>query len=146
MRDPVHILGIHDGHNCGATLTRDGEIVASVCEERLTRRKNEVGYPRRAIEEVLRVAGLSARDLAEIAYGSQFMHSPSHLTNLGRWHRFGNRFLNYWTDLFAAQAAVPYGAVAADRRGARHFVFWHTAAYLQSKGLRFDGSSLKEVP
>lgn len=46
MIDFSYILGIHDGHDCGATLTRNGEIVASVCEERTTRRKNEVGYPR----------------------------------------------------------------------------------------------------
>ena len=31
----IYILGIHDGHNCGATLTRGGAIVASVSEERL---------------------------------------------------------------------------------------------------------------
>ena len=39
------ILGIHDGHNCGASLLRNGEIIASVSEERLNR-KNEVGYPK----------------------------------------------------------------------------------------------------
>ena len=38
------ILGIHDGHNCGASLLRNGEIIASVSEERLNRKKNEVGY------------------------------------------------------------------------------------------------------
>ena len=33
------ILGIHDGHNSGATIIKDGEILASVLEERLTRKK-----------------------------------------------------------------------------------------------------------
>ena len=36
-QDGRYILGIHDGHNCGATLTRDGVIVASISEERITR-------------------------------------------------------------------------------------------------------------
>ena len=45
MTRAVHVLGIHDGHNCGATLVSDGKVVASVSEERLTRRKNEVGFP-----------------------------------------------------------------------------------------------------
>ena len=33
------ILGIHDGHNCGASLCHDGKIVYSLLEERLTRKK-----------------------------------------------------------------------------------------------------------
>ena len=36
-------LGIHDGHNGGATILQDGQIKYSISEERLTR-KNECGY------------------------------------------------------------------------------------------------------
>ena len=39
MNNAVYILGIHDGHNCGATVTRNGQVLASVSEERLTGRK-----------------------------------------------------------------------------------------------------------
>ena len=89
MTEPAYILGIHDGHNCGATLTRDGRIVASVCEERLTRRKNEVGYPRRSIDEVLRLGGISAGDLREVVYASLFMHASAYLTELEKWYCVG---------------------------------------------------------
>ena len=89
MSDPVFILGIHDGHNCGATLTRDGEIVASVCEERITRRKNEVGYPRRAIEDCLRISGIDPSQLTEIAKASLFMHRPEYLADLEPWYLLG---------------------------------------------------------
>jgi carbamoyltransferase len=89
MTEPVYILGIHDGHNCGATLTRDGRIVASICEERLTRKKNEVGYPRRSIEEVLRLGGVEGRDLTEIVYASLFMHASAYLTELEKWYCVG---------------------------------------------------------
>ena len=58
MSDSLDILGIHDGHNCGATLVRDGVVVASVLEERMSRVKNEVGYPARSIEAVLRLGNL----------------------------------------------------------------------------------------
>ena len=37
------ILGIHDGHNSGATLIKDGKILYSILEERITRVKNEIG-------------------------------------------------------------------------------------------------------
>ena len=38
MSDPVYLLGIHDGHNCGATMTCDGTVAASVSKERLRSR------------------------------------------------------------------------------------------------------------
>ncbi len=38
----MKILGIHDGHNSGATLLEDGKIIASIPEGRLSRIKNEV--------------------------------------------------------------------------------------------------------
>src|SRR5262249_60806785 len=84
-----YILGIHDGHNCGATLTRGGAIVASVSEERLVRRKNAIGYPRRAIEEVLRIGGIRAQDLADVVYASLFMHAASHLEDISQWYAVG---------------------------------------------------------
>lgn len=84
-----NILGIHDGHNCGATLVRDGVIVASVSEERLTRRKNEVGYPEKAIEDVLRIGGLDASELDEVVYASLFMHVTQYLQEIGAWYAVG---------------------------------------------------------
>ena len=84
-----YILGIHDGHNCGATLTRGGAIVASVSEERLVRRKNAIGYPHRAIDEVLRIGGVQAHDLADVVYASLFMHAASHLEDISQWYAVG---------------------------------------------------------
>lgn len=57
-----------------------------------------------------------------------------------RWHRFERRFLAYWMEITGGQALRSYPTVAADRRGARHFVAWHTEAYLAGKGLRYDGT------
>ncbi len=89
MTEPVHILGIHDGHNCGATLTRNGTVVASVSEERLTRRKNEVGYPEKAVEDVLRIGRIDAGELDEVVYASLFMHAGQYLTDLEPWYTVG---------------------------------------------------------
>jgi len=83
------ILGIHDGHNCGATLLADGVVVASVSEERLTRRKNEVGYPQRSIEEVLRIGGIAEGQINEVTYASLFMHAEGYLTDVAPWYRVG---------------------------------------------------------
>ena len=89
MTDPKYILGIHDGHNCGASLSLNGKIIASLSEERLSRRKNEVGYPKMSIEEVLRIGGVTAADLSEVAYASLFMHQQAYLTELEGWYCVG---------------------------------------------------------
>ncbi|MEK9660923.1 MAG: carbamoyltransferase N-terminal domain-containing protein, partial [Alphaproteobacteria bacterium] len=85
----IWILGIHDGHNCGASLICDGGVVASVNEERLSRKKNDVGYPRRAIEDVLAIGGIDAGALDAVVYASNFMHARSHLEDITRWYPVG---------------------------------------------------------
>ena len=89
MSETINILGIHDGHNSGASLIVDGKIVASVSEERLSRRKNEVGYPRQSIEDVLRIGGVDPSELTEIAYASLFMHAQNYLLDVGPWYKVG---------------------------------------------------------
>lgn len=84
-----YILGIHDGHNCGATLICDGIVIASINEERLSRRKNEVGYPEKSIEEVLKIAGIEPGRIDYIVYASLFMHDKVYLENLDPWYHVG---------------------------------------------------------
>ena len=59
------ILGIWDGHDAGACLVdpEAGRILCAVNEERLTRRKLEVGFPTRAIETCLELSS----DVSEVA-------------------------------------------------------------------------------
>jgi carbamoyltransferase len=63
------ILGIWDGHDAGAAVVdeSEGRIVCAANEERFTRRKLEVGFPKGAIEACLSEAGLEAKDVSEIA-------------------------------------------------------------------------------
>lgn len=70
-----NILGIHDGHNATAALLSDGRVVAAVQEGRITRNKNQAGYPREAVEEVLTIAGMEAGDIDRVALASRFMHA-----------------------------------------------------------------------
>ena len=89
MSEQQHVvLGIHDGHTAGSSVIRDGRIVASVSEERLTRLKSDAGYPRRAIEEVLRLAGCGAQDIHTVALGTRFMHEREFYSNWD-WYRKG---------------------------------------------------------
>ena len=67
------ILGIHDGHNSGASLLKDGELLCSILEERITRNKNEVGYPKNSINEVLKISNINKNDIDFICYSSNFI-------------------------------------------------------------------------
>ena len=61
------ILGIWDGHDSGAALVQGDEILAAINEERLTRRKLEVGFPVRSIQACLALAGKSPADVSIVA-------------------------------------------------------------------------------
>jgi carbamoyltransferase len=50
-------------HESGACLLADGKLLAAITEERLSRKKNDGAYPFRAIQEVLRLTGVSERDI-----------------------------------------------------------------------------------
>ncbi len=50
-------------HESGACILSSGKLIAAVTEERLSRKKNDGAYPFRAIDEVLRISGLSEKDL-----------------------------------------------------------------------------------
>jgi carbamoyltransferase len=72
------ILGISWGVTSTAALMVDGRIVACVSEERFNRIKNYDGYPARAIEECLRLAGLSARDVDHVAWAGTLGLDPDY--------------------------------------------------------------------
>ncbi len=64
----MKILGIHDGHSSSAALIEDGQILAAVQEERLTRQKNQGGFPLEAVREVLKIAEIELSDVDHAAF------------------------------------------------------------------------------
>ncbi len=74
----MKILGIHDGHNAAACLFVDGEIVAAIQEERLTRTKNENRFPHESVRWVLEYTNTDIADLDFVAMHSK--HMPPHRT------------------------------------------------------------------
>lgn len=66
----VTILGIHDGHNAGAALIRDGKVLAAISEERLNNIKNFSGVPSLAIKKVLEIARVKSSEIDSVAVAS----------------------------------------------------------------------------
>ncbi len=63
------ILGINCyKHDSAASLLVDGELVGAAEEERFTRRKHDSSFPRKTIAYLLAEAGLSPRDIGDVAF------------------------------------------------------------------------------
>jgi len=63
----MNVLGIWDGHDAGAAVLADGQVLAAINEERLSRRKLEVGFPVHSIKACLDLAGIRAEELDLVA-------------------------------------------------------------------------------
>ena len=72
MKTPVWIAGIARGHNSGVCLLKDGEIVFSIEEERLTRRKYD-GGPLASMLKILEYTPewISTNQLIEKMHGNK---------------------------------------------------------------------------
>ncbi len=55
-------------HDAAACLLRDGEVIAAVEEERLSRRKHDASFPINAIEYCLYQGGITAHDLDYVVF------------------------------------------------------------------------------
>ena len=81
------ILGITDGDDGGACIVRDGKLVAAVNEERMVRMKAVIGFPTRAIQEVIRLSEVSPGDITGVAVAAiKERFNPKPMENNG-WFR-----------------------------------------------------------
>src|SRR5262250_1051040 len=61
------VLGVNETHCATAALLQDGRIVGCASEERFTRLKNDAGYPRLAIDALLRQCGITPAQIDLVA-------------------------------------------------------------------------------
>lgn len=72
-----YILGLHIGHDATACLVDGkGNVVAAIAEERLTRVKYHMGFPFEAIEECIRIGGISKNDIRDVVLSTEHMLFP----------------------------------------------------------------------
>ena len=65
------VLGINDAHDASACLVRDGELLVAISEERLQRIKSMGGFPHRAVQACLDVAGAELGDVDRVAMAGE---------------------------------------------------------------------------
>jgi carbamoyltransferase len=78
------VLGISETHCATAAILRDGAIIGCASEERFTRLKNDAGYPRLAIDALLRELDVAPSDIDVVAlagrtaYAREWMNRVLH--------------------------------------------------------------------
>jgi carbamoyltransferase len=65
-----NVLGLGSGHDMGATLLQDGDLVAAANEERFNRVKHSSSLPFRSTEYCLKAGGITAEDVDAVAVAS----------------------------------------------------------------------------
>ena len=73
-KSPRIILGVADSITVGAALVVNGRVEAAVNEERLCRTKMAIGWPGRAIAEVLRIAGCDATHVDAVSVATRHLY------------------------------------------------------------------------
>ena len=71
-RKNILVLGINDGHDAGAALVQNGQVIAAVHEERLNNAKGFRGIPEKAIPKVFDISHTNPSDLNLIALASYY--------------------------------------------------------------------------
>jgi len=106
-------LSFSNEHEAGAAIIKDGKIISAINEERLTRVKNQGGFPQKSIDEVLRLAKLKPGDIEYVIipeiskWRDLFMNVLRHFpTNVFRRPREGKVTLMDWVRQFAMSFAV----------------------------------------
>src|SRR5919108_3184769 len=64
VRRNIIVLGINDGHDAGAALVKNGEVLAAVQEERLNNIKHFAGIPEKSILEVFNIANIDPSEVS----------------------------------------------------------------------------------
>lgn len=67
----MRVLGIHDGHNASLCLIEDGEVRFAMQEERLVYEKNKSGFPKVALQHLLKAFHLQPQDIDTVAMASE---------------------------------------------------------------------------
>lgn len=84
----IIVLGITDGHNAGACLIKNGKLEYSISEERLSRIKNEPGFPEKAIKKILEISQIPIENITIVALAGKFSHKKEFYSNWN-WYKTG---------------------------------------------------------
>ena len=91
--DKLKVIGVNFGHDSSAALIVSGKIVMAIEEEKMSRIKQDIGWPKNAIERILFENNLEKSEIDVIAFEDNI---PKHLGYYEILYRFTkNKFYKY---------------------------------------------------
>ncbi|MFM8313840.1 MAG: carbamoyltransferase N-terminal domain-containing protein, partial [Deltaproteobacteria bacterium] len=72
----MKIVAFSDNHNASAALFIDGKLKLAIQEERFSRKKNHTGFPKQALDDLLRESGNSFEDIDHYLFVSKYLPKP----------------------------------------------------------------------
>lgn len=78
------VLGISESHNSTATLLVDGKIVFVISEERLSRKKNQWGFPAKSVGYILDHYSIKPEDIDQVVLSFKNPFIPLHEESAGK--------------------------------------------------------------
>ena len=66
-KNNLTVLGIHYGHDSGASIVRNGEVIAAINEDRIRDIKHYEDYPTKSIEQVFQICNTDPSEIDAIA-------------------------------------------------------------------------------
>jgi carbamoyltransferase len=151
---PIYILGLNAFHaDSGAALLKDGELIAAVTEERLTRVKHFAGFPERAIKEVLDIAGIGIEEVDHIGINKDnkanlLAKLSFAVTNITRITKMARQRLEYRArvqqapDLITRAFGLQPGSLRAQIHNVEHHLCHAASCFLVSE---FDKAAILSV-
>ena len=127
------VLGIHTHHESGASIVKNGEVIAAMNEDRIRNIKHYEDYPTKSIEEVFRISKVDPSEIDAIA-----------ITNVAE-PRFKKKFSPY-TEYFNIIAYWSW--VTSNSDGLRQLSFYHhnfNKIHDMKKSLSKIGVPLKQI-
>ena len=87
----MYILGINTGMNASAVIMKDNKVVFGIQEERISRVKNQPGFPKLAIDAGLKACGITMDDIDYVCMGGKNSKVPkTRQDDLNKFHtRYG---------------------------------------------------------
>ena len=112
-------LGIHDGHNSGAALFINARLICCISEERITRNKNEYGFPINAIKFCLKQGHIKKNQVEHIVVSTKklppkyFLVKRNTNFNIEDYHREQNL---YWYPKIYKNKKIKYLNIFKDKK------------------------------
>ncbi len=100
----MNILGINSNLNASAVLMQDNRVVFGIQEERISKIKNQPGFPHLSIKAALDFAGLSLKDIDHVFVGD--LASKVEQSREADLNKFVNRYKSIKEEWFGSEEPV----------------------------------------